>query len=151
MASTCCLCKKRFHVLLDVNFKDIQKWSLNIIELKNVEKLCVTCCRNLCVVGELLFQWRNQIRICLDSAENLSNESLGKRIFLATEGSSRVTAKVDYETGSYEAGTENISQISDDLNQPTSSTEQMKETNITIKMDKTRDETQKRKYGCVWR
>lgn len=151
MASTCCLCKKlshevRFHVLLDVNFKDIQEWSLNIIELKNVEKLCVTCCRNLCVVGELLFQWRNQIRISLDSAKNLSNESLGKRIFLTTEGSSRDTAKVDHETGSYKAGTENISQISDDLSQPTSSTKQMKEKNITIKMDKTRDETQKRKY-----
>ena len=90
MALACDLCHKssqevRFRFLLDVNPTNISEWTSDIIVFKAVEKLCVACCRNVCMVGDLLFQWRHRIRISLESASNRVTDSLAKQVFCATE------------------------------------------------------------------
>ena len=90
MALACDLCHKssqevRFRFLLDVNPTNISEWTSDIIVFKDVEKLCVACCRNVCIVGDLLFQWRHRIRISLESASNRVTDSLAKKVFCATE------------------------------------------------------------------
>ena len=59
----------RYGVLVDVADWEVSQWSFNIISIKYVQKLCLRCCQNLRLVGELLFQWRDTVNVNLASAK----------------------------------------------------------------------------------
>ena len=77
MEAICVLCLKtakqvRFKLLVKVSSQEITSWTYNILTLDECGKLCMKCCQSLSHVGELLFQWRDKIRVSLESArENL--------------------------------------------------------------------------------
>ena len=65
----------RSGVLVDVKDQEISAWTFNIITIKYCHKLCMKCCQNLSLVGELLFQWRNRVHVNLTAAEAPMNDS----------------------------------------------------------------------------
>ena len=70
----CELCNKsaaesRYGVLVDIKDKEISEWTFNIITIKYCEKLCLKCCQDLSLVGELLFKWHHKIDVDITSAK----------------------------------------------------------------------------------
>ena len=68
----CELCEKtaeetRYNLLLDVRDQDIAEWTFNIISLESAQKLCTSCCQNVSMVGELLYQWRDKVRVSMEA------------------------------------------------------------------------------------
>ena len=83
MESICKLCLKpekeaRFKLLVEVTNFEMSNWTYNILSLRDSGKLCVKCCQSVSFVGEMLFKWREKIRVSLHSAvANLETGSDG--------------------------------------------------------------------------
>ena len=120
MSSVCYLCHKssqevRFGLLVNVKTKDVEEWTYNIIAIGHVEKLCTRCCRNLCFVGDLLFQWKDRISISLESASQRAEKSQTDTEPAPCD--SLTLDEVD-EVQSQTTGSGNASLIPDDVSQP---------------------------------
>ena len=69
--ASCKLCQRpensvQSSLLLEVDEDDIATWTYNIISLDETQKMCIECCQNIRLVGGMLFQWRQFVRVSFD-------------------------------------------------------------------------------------
>ena len=100
----CKLCKKaaeetRFKVLVEVKDQDISEWTFNTISIKPRQKLCTRCCQNLSLVGELLFQWRELVRVNLAAARAPVNRSFSASSAFGQKTTEALMRLRDSQTG----------------------------------------------------
>ena len=81
--AVCSLCQRladnvRFSLLIDVKDTDVAQWTFNIISVRRLRRLCTKCCQHICLVGDLLFKWKNLVDISMDAASAASGCEKGK-------------------------------------------------------------------------
>ena len=81
--AVCSLCQRladnvRFSLLIDVKDTDVAQWTFNIISVRRLRRLCTKCCQHICLVGDLLFKWKDLVDISMDAASAASGCEKGK-------------------------------------------------------------------------